>query len=259
MTHHPRRWVCALRSAHERLLLIVNSFTLDALSLPTYTEGETIAQLLSHLGYGAEMGLADIRAAALGLPVPGRDALEASREAWLNRAPEELASGFVAADERYIRFLESMTDDDLAALRIFLYIREVGLAPIIRARLGELAVHAWDIEVMREPATLVAAEAVELLVRDLAELPPWFGRPQGRKFRAHVTTESPECHYVIDVNKRVIITAGEPAGSVDGHLIMPAEALVRLTFARLDPERCPDTKGFGKVSLGDLCAVFPGG
>lgn len=258
MTSHPRRWVSALGDAHERLALIVNDLSPDDMNFQSYEKDHTITQLLCHLGAGAETGLAAFRAAARGLPPPSPDVLNAIRKVWANRAPEHVASEVLAADEQYIRFLENMPDDELVALRIFLYIRKVGIVPVVRPRLGELAIHAWDIETVYEPATLVAADAVDLLVRDLAELPPWFGKPQGRNFRVQVTTESPECHFVIDVNERVTVVSGKPAGAVDGHLIMPAEALVRLVFARLDPERTPEVEAVGEVSLDDVRAIFPG-
>jgi uncharacterized protein (TIGR03083 family) len=258
MTRPPRRWVSALGAAYERLALLVNALGPDDLSLPSYEKGQTIAQMLAHLGTGAATGLAAIEAAASGRPPPRPGELEAIRDVWARRAPEHLASEMLAINKQYIQFLENMADDELAAFRMFLYIRNVDIISVLRPRLGELAIHAWDIQTMSEPAVLVDAEAVDFLVRDLAALPPWFGKPQGRTFRVQVTSENPECHYVIGVSQRVTVMSGKSAGDVDGHLTMPAEALVRLVFARLDPERTPEVKMVGKVALDDVRAIFSG-
>ena len=57
MESDPHVWIAALRRSHERLASLVRSLGPDQARGPSYCTDWTIAQVLSHLGSGAEIGL----------------------------------------------------------------------------------------------------------------------------------------------------------------------------------------------------------
>jgi hypothetical protein len=163
-------------------------------------------------------------------------------------------------DNEYICRLESMRNSDFESLKIFMYIRWVDAVGLLCPRLGEHAVHTWDIEVLSDPAARVAASTVELIIDEIFKLPPWFTQAPQRHFHTHVTTTGPDRHFAIDAGKRVAILPGAPEGPLDARVVLPAEAFVRLLFGRLDPANEPLVDWTSdELQLADLTAIFPGG
>ena len=55
MERDPRIWIAVLRNSHERLASLVSPLTPEQLRGPAYPTEWSIAQVLSHLGSGAEI------------------------------------------------------------------------------------------------------------------------------------------------------------------------------------------------------------
>jgi hypothetical protein len=71
-----------------------------------------------------------------------------------------------------------------------------------------------------------------------------------------VVTSNPEGHFTLETGDSVKLEAFEP-DDYEAELELPAEALLRLVYGRLDPAHTPPLKTRG-VDLDELRAVFPG-
>ena len=124
-------------------------------------------------------------------------------------------------------------------------------------RLSEHAVHTWDVAVALDPAAEVAPDAVELLMVQLPMLAGWTGKTDGGPFRLRLRGTEPEADFLLEVADKVTLVPwpGEgPAGATaDGQVQLPAEALLRLVYGRLDPAHTPvggDQRGPGAARPG---------
>jgi hypothetical protein len=126
-------------------------------------------------------------------------------------------------------------------------------------RLGEHAVHTWDIAVALDPAATVADEAAALIMDSLPGLAGHVGKAMPHPRTVHVMT--PLRSFVLEPSDDgvtlVPAAAGEAAGSA-ARLRLPDEAFVRLVYGRLDAEHTPASVEAEGVDLADLRAAFPG-
>jgi uncharacterized protein (TIGR03083 family) len=265
MESDPHAWIAALRSSHERLASLVRPLTAEQLREPSYCSDWTIAQVLSHLGSSAEIGLMTIPV-ALGEAEPlGGEAFRPVWDSWNAKSPDEQAADCLIADERQVVTLEQLSDADLARIRLPFIGLELDAAGLIRLRLGEHALHTWDVAVSADPAATVAPDAVALLVDTVPEfIAPRLGKPQGEEFRNRIITTSPDRDYLLTVTETVSMTGWpwqeQEAAAELGlpELRMPAEALLRLAYGRLDPEHTPADVAADPADLDRLRKVFPG-
>ena len=253
----PAALVVAVRSSHERLAALVGTLTPAQLTGPSYASEWTVAQVLSHLGSQAELFTLLTDAGLSGGEAPGRDTMLPIWERWDGLPPETQASECIAANKRLVRHLEALDTGRLAGFRVAAFGRDLDAAGMLRARLSEHAVHTWDVAVALDPAATVAADAIAQLVDFLPEMAPRVGRPLDHPVTLEVSTSDPERRFaMIADGVRLEPFAGQPAS---GSLRLPAEALFRLVYGRLDPAHTPPLELDSSVlTLGDLRAIFPG-
>ena len=82
MSSDPRTLISVLRNSHDRLEALVRPLSPEQLRAQSYDTDWTIAQVLSHLGSGAEIATLSL-AAALG----GRGQVDRDSGCWAARAP----------------------------------------------------------------------------------------------------------------------------------------------------------------------------
>jgi hypothetical protein len=128
------------------------------------------------------------------------------------------------------------------------------LAGVLGMRLSEHAVHTWDVAVVLDPAAKVAQDAVDLLVDRLPTLTGFLGKQATALVTVAVTTTGPERAFTLDTGGVTLAPAG-PGDTPAASLALPAEALLRLVYGRLDAE--PGLQATG-VTLPELRSVFPG-
>ncbi len=133
---------------------------------------------------------------------------------------------------------------------------------MVRMRLGEHVLHTWDLAVMQDPAATVQADAVGLLIDNVPQfLAPRLGKPLAEPFAARITTTIPDRDYLLTSGESVTME-NWPGQSVRGadvpHVSMPAEALLRLAYGRLDPAHTPSSVSGDAETLDKLRAIFPG-
>jgi len=257
-----RAWIGALRRSQDRLAPMAGALSAEGLATQSACAQWTVAQVLSHLGSGAELALRWLDAAIAHETPPGPESFPAVWDAWGARRPSEQAADAVACNERHIARLESLDDEELAAAHVTLFGLELDGGGLARIRLGEHAVHTWDIAVAFDPSAVLPADAVALLVDSLPLLVTRTGRPvpADEEWTLPLRTTGPERELLLRVSDAVTL---EPSGAearataagTPSALTLPAEVLVRLVYGRTGTRDVPtaDADTFGR-----LRAVFPG-
>jgi len=253
METDPRRWIAALRASHDRLVTQVAGFDDGALGHPSMCSDWSVAQVLSHLGSGAEIGRATLAAT-----VEGRDAttdLEAVWGRWNAMAPREMATQFAIADRQLVETYESLDDTQLAELRPSLpFLPEpIDVATLAGFRLSEHALHSWDVAAAFDHEAELAPDAAALLVDRQPALVALVGRFLPRETRP----PDPARRFVLELGDSVALQPVDPEFG-RAQLEIPAEALVRLTAGRLrlgwpSADVAPDG-----TTLDVLRTAFPG-
>ena len=257
MSSDPRALIAILRNSHERLAGLVQPLTADQLRAQSYDTEWTIAQVLSHLGSGAEIATLSLAAALGGRGQLDQSAFPAIWDAWNNRAPEMQAADSLTWDGEHIRRLEQLTDAELDSIRLDFFGRELDAAALIRLRLSEHAMHVWDVAVSLDPGAFVAGDAILPVMGQVTQLFQFVAKPAGDSFRVRLRTTEPDGDYLLDVGESVTLSGWADGSAVDGEITLPAEALLRLFYGRLDPEHTPQYSAEG-IELDRLRAVFPG-
>jgi uncharacterized protein (TIGR03083 family) len=249
-------WIAALRNSHDRLAALAGPLAPEQLRGQSYCTDWSIAQVLSHLGSGAEISSLMLTSALAGTQLD-REAFAPIWDTWNSKSPEDQAADAVTSDDAYVRRLEELTDDELSSIHVGFFGMELDAAGLVGLRLGEHALHTWDVAVSLDPAAVVAPDAVALLSGNLGRVLGFAGKPAGDSFRVRVGTTDPDGDYLLEVADSVTLSDWAPGVDTDGQVRAPAEALLRLVYGRLDDEHAPGLFADG-VEFDRLRAVFPG-
>lgn len=255
-----------LRASHDELTALAGRLRPADLSRPSYAREWTVAQVYSHLGSGAEIGLAAVRVALDGGVAPPDP--EPIWARWNAKVPEAMASDFVDADDRYLATVEALDDATCERLRVPFHVNMVDLATYLILRLTEHTLHNWDIRVTFDPGATLAATAVPPLIDALlvgaAQVANRDTADRLTPAELVITTIEPHGHYLLAIDEGLslrVLDEEQAAASRPGagRLELPTEALMRLVSGRLDPEHTPArTVTEGRPTLDDLRALFPG-
>jgi len=249
--------IADLRAIHDRLADAVVGLSADQLTTPSGAEDWKVADVLSHLGSGAEISRYPLLAAAgAGEEAPANQEVW---DRWNAMSPADQATGFLESNERLVAAYEALTPEQRDSIQIDLGFmpQPVPLATALGMRLNEAALHAWDVEVGLDPAAALSEESADLLLRHFAEtmsfLMGFVGKPEG----------APEARVALGEHSIVIGAEGvrlEPGiGGATAKFDGPLEAGVRLLAGRLKPEYTPaGVNVSGDIGLDDLRRVFPG-
>jgi len=249
--------LAALRHSHDALRATVEPLDEDTLRQRSYCSEWSIAQVLSHLGSGAEIFSLFLDAGLTGTEPPGPDAFPPIWQAWNERAPQAQAADALAADEALVKRLESLTPAERDTVRLQFFGMDLDADGLARIRLGEHAVHSWDVAVALDPAATVAADAVSLLIDSLGQLVARAGQPTSSPRAIRVSTTGPQRDFVLETGEPRLIPADGTEGDRGPRLRLPAEALVRLVYGRLDAGHAPAVEA-DDVDVDDLRRMFPG-
>jgi uncharacterized protein (TIGR03083 family) len=247
--------VRAVRASHDRLAGLVAGLGGDQLRAQSYDTDWSVADVLSHLGSGAEIFSLYIEAGVAGGDPPGFEDFKPVWDAWNARSPEEQATRSVSANEALVTRIESLTPEQRAAFQVTMFGRmPVDLAGALGLRLSEHAVHAWDVAVALDPSARVAPDAVELLIDRIPLMAGFTGKPAPAPVTVAVTTTAPVRAFTLDTGGVTLAPAGADDASAAA-LALPAEAFLRLVYGRIGDE--PEVRASG-VTVTELKSVFPG-
>ena len=261
MTSHADRVLTALRAEHDAVTAVVRALTPEQLTGPSGATEWTLAQVLSHLGSGAEITLAGLQAALGQREAPAGDFNPSVWDRWDAMEPEQQRAGFLEHDAALVEALEALDAGQRDSLRV-----HVGFAPeplTLAAfggmRLHEAVQHGWDVRVALDSAATLdpdaAAVLVELFSAELGFLLGFIGEPD--VLTDPVVLDLGGSGYGLSITNTVTMTdpVQDPTAHFDGAL----EAAVRMIAGRLRPEYTPAGLGVsGNVSLDTLRVVFPG-
>ena len=249
----------ALRRSHQDLVTFAESVPPAGRTRRSYCTEWTVAQVYSHLGAGAEIGLANLRAALASTePADNRKIWQR----WDSLAPDQMISSFAIADARYLDALDALDLDDLGDVMVPIDVPirlPVDLTMVLR--LAEHALHSWDVHVAFDAGAEVDLRAAELLV-DL--YPPEIssmvatrlvaGRAGGACLLIEIdsTPRTLVMTFADTVTLDSVKPGNEPACT--GRLRLPAPgAWARLLTGRLDDDHLPSgITSTGTPTLQDL-------
>ncbi len=256
METSPGPWIDALRHSHDRLQALAEPLDLAQLEQPGYPSKWSIAQVLSHLGSQAEIFGLFLDASLSGEEPPGREAFGPIWDTWNAKSPQAQARDALAADEATQERIESLDEDQRARLHLHMFGMDLDVTGLARMRLSEHAIHTWDVAVALDPAATVSPDAVGLLIDTLGQLAARTAKPDGVQRHLRISTTDPQRNFILRTGESVTLTQAD-GGEGLPELRLPAEALIRLAYGRLDPAHTPPVQASG-VDLDDLRSLFPG-
>jgi uncharacterized protein (TIGR03083 family) len=247
----------ALWASHRRLVAAVGSMPTDQLATPSYCTDWTIAQVLSHIGSGAQIFGLLLDAALAGDDPPDRAAFAAIWDVWNGMTPDEQGRTSITADAAFLQRLDVIPDDRLDTLRMTLFGQPADAARLLGMRLAEHAIHTWDVVVMGDPSATIPEDAVDLIIDPLDQVAARTGKTESGLLEVAVITSAPARTLRLSVTDTVTLSPAEE-GASGASLRLPAEALIRLVYGRLDPDHTPAAVAAEGVDLDTLRGVFPG-
>ena len=247
-------WIQAVRSSHERFAGILRPLSAAEVEQPSYASDWSIADTASHLGSQAEIFELFLDAGLAGQAAPGGEVFPPIWDRWNALAPADQVRQSIDVNEAFVVRVEQISDEDRERVRLSAFGRELDLAGLLGMRLAEHALHTWDIAVALDPSATVAPDAVDLIVDQLPATAARAGKAETGVEAIGIVTTGPARTFVLDVGPEVTLQPTDEAGA--DPLVLPAEALVRLVYGRLDPDHTPE--GVDGARLDRLRAVFPG-
>jgi uncharacterized protein (TIGR03083 family) len=228
----------------------------DQLEMRSGASEWTVAQVVSHLGSGAAIGLSTLTA--------GKADMGAAPDVWDRwnaMSAVEQAANFATAEEALVEAFESLDDEVLATKKVDLgfLAAPVDVAFLVGMRLSEVGLHRWDVEVAFDPAAGVTDYIVPFVLDGLPVFASFFGKPMGFSGQIAIETIDPSREYLLELKDAGVTLSEASHVSPETHLRLPAEAFLRLTSGRLGPHHTPASVTVeGDLSLDDLRRVFPG-
>jgi len=256
------RWLSAVRNSQDRMAALLKPLGDNEVTAPSYASEWTIAQVASHLGSQAEIFGLFLRAGLRGEPGPDGAVFAPIWDQWNALTPMQQVADSVAVNEEFVTTLEHIPADQQRAFALSMFGTDLDLAGLAALRLGEHAVHTWDIAVALDPTARLAPDAVELLIDRIPQTASRAGKPAPGTDPITIDTFEPErrFHLSLDPDVRLspdVAVATDASTSSAGTLRLPAEALVRLVYGRLRPDTTP-AEVADDVRLAQLRDVFPG-
>jgi uncharacterized protein (TIGR03083 family) len=254
------RWIRALRHSHDRLAGLVASLDDDGLKAHAYPSEWSVAQVLSHLGSGAEIFATYLTAGEEGTPAPTGADFEALWDTWNAKPPAAQARAGLAADQKLIDQIGALDDDARQRWQLDLFGSNRRLTDLVAMRLNEHAVHTWDVAVALDDSATLAVDAVDLIIDELGLVAQYTAKPPAESLTVRIHTEEPTRMFRLEATSEAVRLSATDTESPDHHTAMlklPAEALVRLIYGRLDDKHMPPLVTEG-VDIATLRRMFPG-
>ena len=262
MTSLADRTITALRTLHDELATVVSGLTDEQLTGPSGASEWSVADALSHLGSGAEIGLETYRVAFDGAPEPDDDFNKNVWARWDSSTPRQQAAAFLEHDSALLERIEGLTPEqrETAQVKLPYMPAPLPVASIAGMRLNEVALHGWDVRAELDPHAAIDHDAAELLHEHFSGgigfMLGFIARPDAVA-EPTVVALGPSPYRIVINSDGVALTSdgSSPTAEFNG----PAESAIRLLSGRLKPAYTPaDVTVTGNVTLDQLRQVFPG-
>jgi uncharacterized protein (TIGR03083 family) len=252
----------AIRASHTRLASALDGVA-DVASQPSYCADWSIGQVVSHLGSGAEIYVSILDAGANGRSAPETAQFQPIWDRWNALSPDEQTRRGVESDRALLDRIDALTEAERDSWRLDLFGAERDLEGFARLRLSEHVMHTWDVVVALQPSAVLDGEAASLILDQLGWVAGFVGRPADEPTTVRLIAGDLGRAFLLDIGTESVTLTEKSSESedsdnpVDGRLALPAEAMVRLVFGRLDPDHTPAFDASG-VDLDFLRERFPG-
>ncbi len=248
--------LAVLTAAQDRLAAAVQPLSPEQLTSPAYPSEWSIAQVMSHLGSSTEIFGLYTQAGLADEPIPGQDRISEIWDVWNAKTPDRQAADSISTAVAFRERIRALGPEERSAFRLGLFGMDLDLAGLLMLRLSEQVVHGWDVHVALDPKATLFPDGVVLMMDGLGQVAR-LGKPTDEAQLIAVTTEGPDRRFLLSVGPDgpSLTDAGE--GDIKATLRLPAEALIRLLFGRLDPDHTPPVQTEG-VDLDLLRQTFPG-
>jgi uncharacterized protein (TIGR03083 family) len=250
-----------LWASHHRLDAATQSLTEAEIAGPSYCRDWSTAQVLSHIGSGAQIFGLLLDAGLHGADAPGREQFAKIWDVWNAMSPNEQATSCLVADSAFLQGLDEVPVDQLEALQMTLFGTPADASRLLGLRVAEHAIHTWDVVVMRDPSAEVAEDAVARMIDHLDAVAARSGTTTSGPLEVDITTTAPERVFRLSVAEKVVLgpaPTGDDSSPATSNVRMPGEALVRLVYGRLDADHTPAGVEAEGIDLDVLRSVFPG-
>ena len=267
MTTLADRTITALRNSLDNLSGIVRDLDAADLDRQSGALEWDVAQVLSHLGSAAEIGLSGLSAGAVGEPAPGQDFNIAVWARWDAMSQQEKADGYLDWAERFVVAFEGLDAQARESLTVQLsflpFPADVTL--LSGMRLNEFALHSWDVRVAFDASAALSDEEAEVLLEQfrgpLNFLVGYLGKSDVLEGDAvAVRIEGSDPGHVFGLALADSVSLGDAHETPHVEITGPTEAVIRLITGRLRDANTPESLVISgdAVTLEQLRAIFPG-
>jgi uncharacterized protein (TIGR03083 family) len=219
-----------------------------------YPSEWTIADTFSHLGSGAVIGKQGFENS-----LTHRDADPSFNtsvwDQWNAKEPAAQVSECLVSDAAYLAALEGATADQREAFQMKMGPFAFDFDGLVGLRLGEHVLHTWDVEVPFRPDATLTGEAASAVLDGIQFIATRTAKPTGVTRDITIRTSDPVRDFTLVLSEDST-ELHETSHESDVDLEIPAEALVRLIYGRLDEEHTPSSVSGDVVDF--LRTVYPG-
>jgi uncharacterized protein (TIGR03083 family) len=214
----------------------------------------TVADVLSHLGSAAIISRRRLDDGVEGREMPPEFA-QSVWDVWNLKTPHAQATDSLLADAALEERIGEVTPEQREAFSWSLGPVSLDFNGFVNMRLGEHALHTWDIEEAFDTNATLQRDAVPIIIDNLDLIVRFTAKTNGSGETLRIRTTEPQREFALNLGTDGVTL--EPAEPTDSHdLEIPAEAFIRLVYGRLDEEHTPAS--VTSEHLGKLRAVFPG-
>lgn len=244
----------ALEHSVNHLRSTVEVMTEDQYVASAHPTEWTVAHVMSHLGSAAIISKRGIDDSLAGRETPP-DFNQSVWDVWNAKTPHAQVTDSLDADRALLERMQGLTPDERERFHRNLGPMRLNFDQSVRLRLGEHALHTWDIEEAFDPSVTLQPEAVPFLFDNLKIILRFAAKPTEQVYTLHIKTTEPQRDFELSQDGDSV-TLNEVEGMRVVDLELPAEAFIRLTYGRLDEKHTP--AGLDTTHLNELRRVFPG-
>ena len=223
-------------------------------STSAYPTDWSIADTMSHIGSGAvilKQRFEDV--------VTGQEGDEGFNQSvwdeWNAKSPADQVSEALVAGQALLLALEALPEEKRKTFRLVMGPFDLDFDGFVVLRLGEQALHTWDVEVAIDPTATLSNDVAEVILQSLPRLVGFTGKANDETKEVNIRTVEPARDLtIVFAGDSVSLIDASHSGAIDVEL--PAEAFVRLVYGRLDAQHTP--LDLNNDSLEALRKAFPG-
>lgn len=241
-----------LRTSVARLRELTEALNEADLSAPAYPAEWSIADVLSHLGSAAVITQRRLDVGLEGRDVPD-DFAPGVWDEWNAKGPVAQRDDALAADAALLARIDAVTPAERDRFAFTMGPMTFGFGDFVGLRLNEHAFHTWDIEVATFPAATIPSPLAALVIDNLELIARFTARPTGDTRTFTIAATDLERAFTVELTPTAVAFNPGPAGR-PADVELPAEAIARLVYGRLDPDHTPPGKHGPASTCCDGCS-----